>query len=139
MRIPTAPGSLVGTTVLVVDDDDDFLELLSVMLRCRGATVRCARDAVQALTLLDEDVAFDVIVSDIEMPGVRGTELISLIRRSANPRLALIPAIALTASSDLETKEQALAAGYSRHLLKPVDAVKLSAEVAVLGRSQRSN
>jgi len=139
MRMPTAPGSLAGTTVLVVDDDEDFLELLSVMLGCRGATVRCAHDAEEALMLLEDDQVFDVIVSDIEMPGARGTELISHIRQSANPRLAVIPAIALTASSNPATREEALAVGYSRHLMKPVDVVTLSGEIAVLGRHRRRN
>jgi CheY-like chemotaxis protein len=117
--------------VLIVDDDEDWLELMAALLASRGAQVLCAPSVNDALDILERRVA-DVLLSDLEMPGPDGFELIRSMRASPSARVARIPAIALTARADPHAREQALAAGFSRHLVKPVDAVVLCAEIAVL-------
>jgi CheY-like chemotaxis protein len=137
MRPPSRVGALAETRVLVVDDDEDWLELMAALLASRGAQVLCAQSVDTALDVLAETPA-DVVLSDLEMPGPDGFELIRSLRTSPNARLARLPAIALTARADPSARERALAAGFSRHLVKPVDAVVLCAEIAMLSRMRTS-
>jgi CheY-like chemotaxis protein len=137
MRPPSKVGLLAETRVLVVDDDEDWLELMAALLASRGAEVLCAQSVDGALDIL-RDLIADVVLSDLEMPGPDGFELIRSVRGSGSARVARIPAIALTARADLNARERALAAGFSRHLVKPVDAVLLCAEIALLSRSAAS-
>jgi CheY-like chemotaxis protein len=137
MRPPSSVGALAETRVLVVDDDEDWLELIAALLASRGAEVLCASSVDDALHILQE-IAADVVLSDLEMPGPDGFELIHSLRTSTNARLVRLPAIALTARADLNARERALAAGFSRHMVKPVDAVVLCAEIAMLSRKRPS-
>ena len=122
---------LPGTTVLLVDDDEDFLELFSALLSTRGARVSCATSVEEALERLRMG-PHAVIVSDLEMPGPDGIALIRQVRASVDRRLAEIPAIALTARSDPLARQLALNAGFGRHMVKPVDVAILCAEIAML-------
>ena len=135
MRPPSKVGALADTRVLVVDDDEDWLELMAALLASRGAQVLCAQSVDDALGILEERVA-DVLLSDLEMPGPDGFELIRCMRASECAHVAKIPAIALTARADASARERALAAGFSRHMVKPVDAVVLCAEIAMLSRAR---
>lgn len=137
MRPPSRVGALADTRVLVVDDDEDWLELMAALLASRGARVLCAQSVNNALETLRE-MAADVLLSDLEMPGPDGFALIRALRESSIARLAKLPAIALTARADMSARERALAAGFSRHLVKPVDAVVLCAEIALLRRARTS-
>jgi CheY-like chemotaxis protein len=137
MRPPSSVGALAETRVLVVDDDEDWLDLMAALLASRGAQVLCAQSVENALEMLDEMDA-DVVLSDLEMPGPDGFELIRSLRGSSIARVARMPAIALTARADMSARERALAAGFSRHLVKPVDAVVLCAEIAMLSRMRTS-
>src|SRR5688572_21884995 len=106
MRPPSSVGALAETRVLVVDDDEDWLELMAALLASRGAQVLCASSVDDALHLLDE-IPADVVLSDLEMPGPDGFELIRSLRTSANARLVRLPAIALTARADPSARERA--------------------------------
>jgi len=77
-----------------------------------------AGSMAEALRLL-HSVTPQAIVSDIAMPNGTGYELIREIRQI--PRLAKVPAIALTAFGRVEDRERALAAGFNYHITKPVD------------------
>lgn len=129
---------LPGTAVLLVDDDEDFLELFSALLGTRGADVSCVTSVSEALESVSAK-PFAVIVSDLEMPGPDGLELIRQVRASADERVAGIPAIALTARSDQLARELALQAGFCRHMVKPVDVAILCAEIALLSRAGVTN
>ncbi len=129
---------LPGTSVLLVDDDEDFLELFSALLSTRGAEVCCATSVEEALERL-RAAPFAVIVSDLEMPGPDGIALIRLVRADSDPQLCEIPAIALTARSDPQARELALKAGFARHMVKPVDVAILCAEIAMLIRTVGAN
>ena len=67
----------------------------------------------------------DAIVSDIGMPNMNGYEFIAAVRSHPNPRIAAVPAIALTAYARAEDIREALAAGYQLHMTKPVRPDKL--------------
>jgi PAS domain S-box-containing protein len=109
---------LTGLRVLVVEDDVDAAAMLKLILEDRGiraAVVHGADDALRALA----DGAFDLLVSDIGLPGRDGYELIRDIRALEVPGERL-PAIALTAFSRDVDRQQALQAGFDAHLPKPL-------------------
>jgi len=125
------PPDLAGLRILVVDDEPDAREVLSEILRAAGADVVAAPDAQDALRLAGAS-SFEVLVSDIAMPGGDGYELLARLR--AREATRDLPAIALTAYARIEDRERALGAGFQRHLSKPVEPAELLAAIATLAR-----
>ncbi len=109
---------LAGLSILVVDDDPDARDLVTVTLRQAGAQVKPASSVREAIESLGTDVPH-VLVSDIAMPNGTGYELVQQIRTT--PRWAQLPAIALTAYDRPEDRERSLTAGFDFHVGKPVD------------------
>jgi CheY-like chemotaxis protein len=72
----------------------------------------------------------DVILSDISMPDEDGYQFIRKVRLVERLRGGTVPAIALTANARIEDRARALAAGYQRHMAKPVDPAVLAQEIA---------
>ena len=128
---PPPPGlpSLYGLRILVVDDDPDARELLLSVLRRCGATVDAVASAAEGLEAL-EAAWPHVILSDISMPGEDGYQFIRKVRALERGRAGIVPAIALTANARVEDRARALAAGYQRHMAKPVDPTELAHVVA---------
>jgi signal transduction histidine kinase len=123
------PRALEGLTILVVDDEEDAREAVSVLLRQAGAAVRSAGSAAEAMEAAGQD-DFDLVLSDIAMPIEDGYVLIRRLREQ--PRTANIPALALTAYTTAEDRARALRAGYDQHLAKPVDPTHLVSAIASL-------
>jgi len=123
-------ATLRDLKILLVEDEADGRELLSLLLERRGAVVRAAESATEALELLAEG-SFDVMISDIGLPGTDGYALIRQIRaRGVGPRD--LPAVALTAFARAEDRRLALSAGFQSHVSKPVDATELGTVIASL-------
>jgi len=126
---------LAGLHLLIVDDQADTLEFLTMALEQQGATVSTASSAEEALRIL-EQASFlpDVLLSDIAMPGGDGYHLIHRLRRreASGQSRKIIPAIALTAFARAVDAEDALQAGFQRHITKPVDIAELTAAVVEL-------
>ena len=118
---------LDGTTVLVVEDDDDTREVMRAMLELCGATVLVAESAKRGLEAFLQ-ARPDAIVSDIAMPGEDGYWLVREVARSLNARDA--PAVAVTAFGGQHPRAKALEAGFRAHLAKPVDPEVLCRAVA---------
>jgi signal transduction histidine kinase len=120
---------LDGVSILIVDDDPEALELFGTVLASAGADVTPVGSAAAALAKI-HDRAFDVLLSDIEMPEVDGYALghdaAAIARSRGNPLVA----IAVTAYSRPEDEERSRAAGFVRHLSKPVDPATLVAVIA---------
>ncbi|MBA2502021.1 MAG: response regulator, partial [Pyrinomonadaceae bacterium] len=132
------PPELDGLRVLVVDDEPDARELLTVVLAQCGAEVTTAASVLDALAALEESRP-DVIVSDIGMPEEDGYSLIRQIRALPDDRGGRIPAAALTAYAGAEDRKRALLAGFQLHIPKPVEPTELVAVVATLaGRTGRA-
>jgi signal transduction histidine kinase/PAS domain-containing protein len=126
------PALLGGRRVLVVDDDPDARDLLARILGESGAHVSLASDAQGALQALDRE-PFDLLLSDISMPGTDGYELLRRVRAKGHSEAAL-PAIALTAFARAEDRARALEAGFIVHVTKPMDpSTLLNAVARVLG------
>jgi signal transduction histidine kinase/CheY-like chemotaxis protein len=129
---------LKGVHVLVVDDQVDARDLLSLVLTHAGAEATIADSSATALEMLMQH-RFDVLVSDIGMPDEDGFTLISRIRALSTGEGGSIPAIALTAYATEEDRKRVLAAGFREHLPKPVEPAELIATVASLaGRAVSS-
>ncbi len=121
---------LSGVKILVVDDIIDSQEFVVFALEQAGAIVTPASSAQAALELLAQ-MKPDVIISDIGMPDCNGYELLQQIR-SDFIQLQTIPAIALSAYASEFDRQQAFAAGFQRHLAKPIDPEILVKTVALL-------
>jgi NO-binding membrane sensor protein with MHYT domain/CheY-like chemotaxis protein/nitrogen-specific signal transduction histidine kinase len=126
-----ALADLTGISVLVVDDAPDTLELTRQVLASCGAATLGAASADAALALLAGERP-DVLVSDIGMPDVDGLELVRRLRRTGPADGGAIPAIALTAFTRQQDREQALRAGFTAYLAKPAAPAELVATVAGL-------
>jgi PAS domain S-box-containing protein len=122
---------LDGVSALVVDDHEDGLELVAMILTQQGARVLKASDARNALSLLRETRP-NVLVSDLEMPGESGYDLMEKIRALPASQGGLTPAIALTAYARSDDRVRALMAGFQAHLSKPTRPHELAAAVAGL-------
>jgi signal transduction histidine kinase len=118
---------LENTRVLVVEDDGDARELLAAMLESSGADVARAASADEALELLDRE-PFDLLVSDIGMPGQDGLELL----REVRARGYRMPAAAVTAFSTENDRQRCSEAGFGAYVSKPVRALPLVRTLAGL-------
>jgi signal transduction histidine kinase/ActR/RegA family two-component response regulator len=130
------PYLLRDLRVLLVDDEPDARELLSLILLSYEAEVRACASAAEALQALDEWRP-DVLVADIAMPFEDGYELMRKVRAREPERGGLIPALALTAYTRANDARRAIKAGYQAHVPKPVEPAELAMVVANLaGRRQ---
>jgi CheY-like chemotaxis protein len=109
--------SLQGTSVLVVDDDDETLSLYVQSLKRLGATVRAAPSAEGALAAL-EAWRPDVMLCDLHLPGVDGYMLLERMRE--RDELKDVPVIAISGSHPTLERERCRLAGFHAHLTKPV-------------------
>jgi CheY-like chemotaxis protein len=124
-------SSLVGLRVLVVDDNADMLWLLRTMLGAYGAEVVTAASAREGLAALSSS-SFDVLVSDISMPGEDGYSLIRDVRALAPDRGGRTPALAMTSFAGLYDRARSLAAGFQAHLPKDAQPEEVVSTVARL-------
>jgi PAS domain S-box-containing protein len=125
---PETP-SLKNLRILVVDDERDTLDLLTMDLTQHGASVSGVTSAAEALRALEQS-QFDLLISDIAMPKVDGYELIRQVRRRESGKT--LPAVALTAYARVQDRMRAIIAGYNTHVVKPVEADELVTVVASL-------
>jgi two-component system chemotaxis sensor kinase CheA len=102
--------------VLLVDDSAFFRNLLSPLLAVAGYDVTTAENAQDAMAMCEAGDAFDVIVSDIEMPGMSGFEFARAVR--ANPRWQGTPMVALSSHATPEDFDRGREAGFSDYVAK---------------------
>ena len=121
--------------VLLVDDDPEVRLAFATFLSRQSYDVQVVASAQEALVVLDRE-RFDVVVSDIRMPGMDGLQLLATVR-GINP---LIPVVLMTGNPELETAIAAVEQGALRYLSKPVDlehfAVVIAKAVRLGRRSQ---
>jgi PAS domain S-box-containing protein len=118
-----------GMKILVVDDEADTRELVAFVLEQQGAEVITATSAHEALLILPQTKP-DVLLSDIGMPDMDGYTLIRQIRALAPEQGGNILAIALTAYAGDTNQQQVIAAGFQKHISKPIDPEVLVQAIA---------
>ncbi|MGH9265266.1 MAG: response regulator transcription factor [Acidimicrobiales bacterium] len=127
------PGREEAGTVLVIDDDGTFVRLVTALLRREGHDVVVAADAETALDLIDRQ-RFDLIVLDIEMPGMSGLELLSRIK----PRVD-VPVIVVSGREAESERVLALDLGADDYVVKPFLSREFAARIrAALRRSRHA-
>ena len=127
---------LSSGTILLVDDEEDLLDLLSYALQREGFDVLTAQDGVEALRIARKERP-DLIVLDIMMPKMDGLETCQRLREDANLRLT--PILMLTARSEERDEILGLDAGADDYLTKPTSPNLLVSHVrALLRRSERT-
>ncbi|MCC5610711.1 PAS domain S-box protein [Nostoc sp. CHAB 5834] len=119
---------LAGVKILLVDDQADVREFFSFALEQYGATVTLAESASEALEILMQSKP-DILLSDIGMPEMDGYMLLREVRKLPPEQGGQIPAIALTAYAGEINYNQAMAAGFQKHLPKPVDPAELASAI----------
>ena len=125
-------ASIAGVRVLAVDDQEDARVLLRAVLESAGAEVELASSAAEARRVMAARRP-DVLVADIAMPAEDGYSLVRAVRQEESLRgLPHLPAIALTAHARDDDRLRVVAAGFDRHLTKPLDAAALLNRIAEL-------
>ena len=136
---PPLPGDLEGVRLLIVEDEPDTREAIVRFLEDYGAQVVAVGTAREALDLSEAET-FDVLVSDIGMPGMDGYELIRAIRSRETENGRRLPAVAVTAFAQDEDRQRVLRAGYSEYVSKPVKTARLlSILLELSGKAARSS
>lgn len=110
-------------SVMIVDDNEDVRRLLRKVLEAAGYDIIEAGDGSEAMSLVAETVP-DLVLMDIRLPGeMDGMETTSHLKQ--DPRMKRVPIVALTASVMERDQQQAIAAGCSGFIGKPVDVTSL--------------
>jgi signal transduction histidine kinase/PAS domain-containing protein len=136
VRAPAEAGAPVpkladlgGLRILVVDDEPSAARVICTVLEQAGAKVETKPSVADALEEIRRSLP-DILVSDVAMPDQDGLALISHVRNVLRIPAERLPAIALTAMNDTDTRVRILGAGFQRFVSKPADAQKLTETVA---------
>ena len=126
--VELAEDALEGRTVLLVEDNSTNSLIIERTLSRHGCVVTCVEDGLRAVEMATQS-GFDVILMDIQLPGIDGVEAIRRIRAApGGSRGALI--VALTAFAFDEDRQRCLAAGADDHIGKPVNLRSLRERIA---------
>jgi two-component system, cell cycle response regulator DivK len=117
---------VAGEKILLVEDNPVNRRLAIFLLRSQGYQVREATSALEAFEILKAE-QFDLIVMDIQLPGMDGLEATTKLR--AEPATAQVPVIAVTSYAMAGDRDKALAAGCSGYVTKPIDKTIFLAEI----------
>ena len=120
--------------VLVIDDDAMLLDVIKEMLERNGVTCTIcttAKDVVKAM----RNQNYDLLLSDIQMPGTNGFELLALLRNSNIGNSRTIPVVAMTARGDRD-KEAFLNTGFTDCIYKPFSSSELLNLISAIKRQQ---
>ena len=109
---------MTGKSILLVDDSVHNLKLTRFLLGQEGFDVATAENAEQALLALEKHIP-DLILMDIQLPGMDGLQLTRHLRRDAS--LNSVPIVAFTASAIKGDEDVARAAGCDGYITKPID------------------
>jgi len=134
------PYPLRGLHVLAVDDQPEVLEYLRRMLEEQGASVSAVSSAGEALALLADSghLQYQVMLTDIGMPGMDGYGLMRTLREDMGVAATDLPAVAVTALARADDRRRALASGFQEHVAKPYSVAQLVSAVRSV-QPQRSS
>jgi CheY-like chemotaxis protein len=116
----------MSARVLIIDDDVPSLALSEYLLQSAGHATTTTADGERGVQLALSQ-PFDLIISDLHLPGLTGYEIVARLR--ASPQWRRVSLVAVTASSMVGDREGALAAGFDGYLSKPIDPETFVADV----------
>src|SRR5579863_176475 len=124
---PLPKTASAPSRLLVVEDNQVNQKVVTAVLRKRGFAIELANDGREALAKLESGANFDLILMDVQMPGLDGLEATRLIRK--DQRWKALPIVAMTAHAMTGDKERCLEAGMNGYISKPVHPSHLLATV----------
>ena len=119
-------------TIMLVDDSATILLSISSILSKAGYAVEKAANAEEALRKFTAGTKVDLLITDLNMPGMNGIELIKLVRKL--PAYKFMPILFLTTESQQSRKQEAKAAGASGWIVKPATADELLSTIKLVIR-----
>ena len=122
--------------ILVVDDDKAFTDIIALILSREGNRVATASSAEEAMAMLSKETSPDIVISDVEMPGMSGFDLVRIMQE--NPKQRHVPVMLMSARRvSAADRVDGLSLGSDDYLLKPIVPQELIARVrAVLRRTE---
>ncbi len=114
--------------ILLIDDDIIYRKIIQKLL-CSQYKLFLAQDSTEALSFIDNGDMPDLVIADLNMPGIEGAELIEIIRQKLNIK---IPIIVISGMDHDYLKKELFQIGISEFLLKPVDRIMLKEKIADL-------
>lgn len=118
-----------GSSILIVDDNQQNLELLQAYLEDLDCDLRAAHDGVEAIAAVDQRQP-DIILLDVMMPRMSGYQ--ACVKLKGNPATRDIPIIMVTALNEISDAERAVESGADDFLTKPVNKLELVTRVKAL-------
>ena len=115
--------------ILYIEDNPFNMQLVEKVLRAGGYELLAAEDGEKGLALASEHEP-ELILLDINLPGMGGYEIAQKIRQSDQPALAAVPIVAVTANALVGDDEKAIEAGCTDYLAKPINIRELRETVA---------
>lgn len=127
-------GKVVPLNIMLVEDNPGNQKLATYILQDRGHKVECASNGLQAIEMV-KDKEYDVILMDVQMPGMDGIETTAAIRATENAEKR-VPIVAMTAYAMKGDRERFIAAGMDDYLSKPINVQELFSVVERLAAKQ---
>jgi two-component system cell cycle response regulator len=115
--------------ILLIDDNETNIELMSYLLEAFGYRVQTGHSGAEGLEMARQQVP-DLIICDVLMPGMDGYEVAR--RLGADPQLAAVPLVAVTALAMVDDREKILGCGFDDYIAKPIDSETFVDEIAAL-------
>jgi PAS domain S-box-containing protein len=138
--LETNSSKLKNIRILLVEDDQDSRDVLTLYLEQCGAQIRgagTAEEAMQYLASANGTGAFDIIVSDLAMPFEDGYSFLQRVRKLPEDKGGRLPALALSAFTTAENKERAFKVGFQDYHTKPFDPDLLISQIAELVKKNK--
>ncbi len=118
----------MSKVILVVDDSPSIRKFISLALKIQSYTVLTAEDGMQALEILSQNQAIDMVLTDLNMPNIDGIKLIKEVRKM--PEYSELPIIILSSLTSERDINEGLDAGADSYLIKPFNTKKIQYEIA---------
>ncbi len=128
---PSGPDPLAGRRILVAEDHPVNRKLVTKLLEKRGLIAVLAANGNEVIEALDSDT-FDLILMDVQMPGMDGLQTTAVIREREKATGGRIPILAMTAHAMKQDRDRCLEAGMDAYVSKPVSPADLYREIEEL-------
>jgi len=117
--------------ILVVDDNEDIRNLLSLVLQKEGFEVFLAGDGTSAIQIIKSN-SLDLVLLDVMMPVLSGLEVLAIIRESKDKKISELPVMMITALSTIADIDAAIDTGATSYIVKPFRNENLIEKIAAI-------